>query len=179
MCFSLPVYKDDACDEKSHSYGKEVRQRHVVIVMIQYAARRGSIGEGGIGMAPIDPAALLQCVVSIVPIIHHAVCKIALKQEETWKLSLWSLSIKARLATAPTFFHVLVIFQNSEGLLARGIFCKLSLCTIITQHATYRSSEELQSGEGAFFCRGIRRKQRLRKHQERPSHQEQEDIEEE
>lgn len=78
VCFSLPVYKDDACDEKSHSYGKEVRQRHVVIVRIQYAAPRGSIGEGGIVKA-IDPAALLQCVVSVVPIIHHAVCKIALK----------------------------------------------------------------------------------------------------
>lgn len=82
MCFSLPVYKDDACDEKRHSYGKEVRQWHVVMVMIRYAAPHGSIGDGGIVMAAIDPAALLQCVVSVVPIIHHAVCKIALKQEE-------------------------------------------------------------------------------------------------
>lgn len=85
MCVSLPVYKDDARDEKSHSYGKEVGQRHVVIVVIQYAAPRGSIGEGGI---VIQPAALLQCVVSVVPIIHHAVYKIALKQEEKWTLSL-------------------------------------------------------------------------------------------
>lgn len=81
-CFSLPVYKDDAGDEEGRSYGKEVRQRHVVIVLIQWAALRRSIGEGGIVMAAIDPAALLQCVVSVVPIIHHAVCKIALKQEE-------------------------------------------------------------------------------------------------
>lgn len=148
-CFSLPVYKDDACDEKSRSYGKEVRQRHVVIVMIQHAAPRGSIGEGGI---VIGPAALLQCVVSVVPIIHHAVRKIALKQEEKWILCLWSLSIKPRLATPPTFGLILVIFQHSEGLFAQGIFCKLSLGTIIPQRAAYRSSEELQSTEGALIC---------------------------
>lgn len=27
---SLPVYKDDACDEEGRSYGEEVCKRHVV-----------------------------------------------------------------------------------------------------------------------------------------------------
>lgn len=86
LCFSLPVYKDDTCDEKSHSYGEEVRQRH--FVRVTRAAQRGFIGEGGIVMSAIIPAALLQCVVGVVPVIHHAVSKIALKREEVRGLSI-------------------------------------------------------------------------------------------
>lgn len=80
VCISIPIYKDDTRDEKSHSYGKKVRQRHVVRVPLRRALQCGVIGEGDIAMSNTIPAALLQGVVSVVPIIHHSVCKIALKQ---------------------------------------------------------------------------------------------------
>lgn len=70
-------------------------------------------------------------------------------------------------------------FSIQEVCLLGVFFVSSPYAQLIPQRATYRSSEELQSVEGALICRGIRRKQRLWKHQERPSHQEQEDIEEE
>lgn len=91
VCISLPVYKDDARDEKSHYYGKKVRERHVVRVPLRRARQCGVIGEGDI-VVPIIliiPAALLQCVVSVVSVIHHAVCKIALKTEGEIKVWSW------------------------------------------------------------------------------------------
>lgn len=81
LCLSIPVYKDDARDEKSHSDGEEVGQRHVVRVTLGHAVQCGFIGEGDVVMSDIIPAALLQCVVSVVPVIHHSTCKIALNQE--------------------------------------------------------------------------------------------------
>lgn len=48
------------------------------------------------------------------------------------------------------------------------------------KHArAYRSSEELQAVEGGSTCTHNRRKEHLWQHQERPRHQEQEDVEEE
>lgn len=47
------------------------------------------------------------------------------------------------------------------------------------ERAAYRSSEELQAVEGGSVGGQNRRTQRLWQHQERPRHQEQEDIEEE
>lgn len=85
VCISIPVHKDDARDEKSNSYGKKVCERHVVRVLLRRALQSGVIREGAIVMSLIIPAALLQGVVSVVPIIHHGVCKIALKQEEKQK----------------------------------------------------------------------------------------------
>lgn len=82
VCIPVPVHQDDARDEKSHSYGKKVCQRHVVRVALRRARHCGLIGEGDIVMPNIIPAALLQCVVSVVPIIHHSVCKRALKHTE-------------------------------------------------------------------------------------------------
>lgn len=83
VCVSIPVYKDDTRDEKSHSGGKEVCERHVVRVPLRRALRCGA--SVSIVMSNIIPAALLQCIVSIIPIIHHSVCEIALKQKEKHK----------------------------------------------------------------------------------------------
>lgn len=81
---SIPVYKDDTRDEKSPPYGKKVCERHVVGVPLQRALWCGAIGERAIVMSNIIRAALLQSVVSVVAIIHHSVCKIALKQKKKW-----------------------------------------------------------------------------------------------
>lgn len=92
VCISLPVYKDDTGDEKGHSYGKKVRERHVVRVPLGRALLCGVIGEGDIVVSIITilpPAALLQCVVSVIPIIHHGVCKIALRTEGEIKACSW------------------------------------------------------------------------------------------
>lgn len=82
VCISIPVHEDDTHDEKSHSDGKKVCQRHIVRVPLRRALQCGVIGQGDVVMSNIILAALLQCVVSVVPIIHHSFCKIALQQKE-------------------------------------------------------------------------------------------------
>lgn len=70
---SVPVHKDDTCDEESHSYGKEVCERHVVRVVLRRTVQSDSIGHRVILPSEIIPAALMQCVVTVVSIVHHCV----------------------------------------------------------------------------------------------------------
>lgn len=92
-CFvdlSVPVHKDDTCDEESYSYGKEVCNRHVVRMMLRHTVQSGPIKHGVILPSKIIPAAVMQCVVTVVSIVHHCVREVALGQ--TKKQNIYYLS---------------------------------------------------------------------------------------
>lgn len=73
VCVQIPVHKDDTCDEEGHSYGEKICDWHVVRKMLRHTVQTGSIGHRDILPSIIVPAALMQCVVTVVPIVHHCV----------------------------------------------------------------------------------------------------------
>lgn len=70
---SVPVHKDYTCDKEGHSYGEKVCKGHVVRVVLGHTVQPRSIGHRDILPSDIIPAALTQCVVTVVSIVHHCV----------------------------------------------------------------------------------------------------------
>lgn len=71
---SLPVHQDETCDEKGHSYGEEVCERHIIREASRHAVQCGAIGHREIlPSIIIIPAAPLQGEVRVVSIVHDRV----------------------------------------------------------------------------------------------------------
>ena len=75
---SIPVHEDDTRDEEGKTYGEEVCKRHVVGQMLGQAVQRGSIRHRGI----LPSTVFRHGVVTVVPIVHHCVGEIALRQND-------------------------------------------------------------------------------------------------